>query len=176
MEKVTRPMRASPVMSPDGSTVTGLDEGDDTTIADGRDWCSPGDPRLILIDTATGAPRAVDGTPQILERPSFSPDGQQLAALSPTDGTGGPGSSGSVVVGRADGTQMRTVAITGTEDEDLVWTPDGSALVVAGARVAPACGDLDDPDDAEGDVAGSGCDVFTATSDVRIVEADGVEL
>lgn len=213
----------TPVMSPDGSTVAVLDEGDDTTIPAGRDWCSPGDPRLVLIDTATGAARTVAGMPGIIEQPSFSPDGttivaagggfattpardlvlvdvasatahrietpditesapvfspdgQQLAALSLTEGMGGPGSTGSIVVSRADGTQMRTVATTGTEDEDLAWTPDGSALVVAGARVTPACGDEEDSDHAESDAVGGGCDMFTATSDVRIVDAGGGEL
>ena len=205
-------------LSPDGATVAVLDHGDDTTIPAGRDWCSPGDRRLVLIDIATGAARAVDAMPKIVERPrfspdgttlvmggggfatpgsdlvfvdvatatarrvetpetsesapTFSPDGQQLAVLR-TESAGGPGSAGSIAVGRADGTEMRTVAVTGTEDQDLAWTPDGSALVVAGARVTPACEDQDRP---VGSDAMGVCDVATATSDVRIVDAEGGEL
>lgn len=207
-------------LSPDGGTVAMLDEGDDTTIPAGRDWCAPGDRRLVLVDAATGDARAVAGMPEIIERPRFSPDGativlaggdfatspardlvfvdvatapvrrlatpdvtenapvfspdgRQSAVLRPTTGAGGPGSAGSIAVDRPDGTAMTTVAMTGTEDEDLVWTPDGSALVVAGVRVTPACGDESAPAD---DDATGGCDVATATSDVRVVDVDGGEL
>ena len=211
---------SSLALSPDGSTVAVLDHGDDATIPAGRDWCAPGDRRLILVDTATGAARAVAAMPEIVERPrfspdgttlvmaaggsttpdsdlvfvdvatatarrietpetsesapAFSPDGQQLAVLRATAGTGGPGSAGSIAVGRADGTDLRTVAVTGTEDQDLAWTPDGSALVVAGATVTPACDD-GGGDAPAGDAMG-GCDVATATSDVRIVDAHGGQL
>lgn len=206
-------------LSPDGTTVAVLDHGDDTAIPAGRDWCSPGDQRLVLIDTATGAARAVAGMSQTVERPrfspdgttlvmagagsampdsdlvlvdaatatarrvetpdtserapTFSPDGQQLAVLR-TEGGGGPGSTGSIAVGRADGSGMRTVATTGTEDQDLAWSPDGSALVVAGAVVTPACGGAEGADDDGG--AMGGCDVFSATSNIRIVDADGGRL
>ena len=209
----------TPVMSPDGATVAVLDQGDDTTVPAGRDWCSPGDRRLVLIDTATGAARAVAGMSQIVERPrfspdgatlvmagagfaapdsdlvlvdvatatarriatpdtserapTFSPDGRQLAVLR-TQGGGGPGSAGSIAVGSADGSAMRTVATTGTDDQDLAWSPDGSALVVAGAVVTPACGGAEGADDDSG--AMGGCDVFSATSNVRIVDAEGGQL
>ena len=206
-------------LSPDGATVAVLDQGDDTAIPAGRDWCSPGDRRLVLIDTATGAARAVVGMSGIVERPrfspdgatlvmagagfampgsdvvlvdvatatarriatpdtserapTFSPDGQQIAVLR-IQGAGGPGSAGSIAVGSADGTGLRTVAITGTDDQDLAWSPDGSALVVAGAVVTPAC-DVAEGAEGEGGAMG-GCDVFTATSNVRIVDADGGRL
>lgn len=207
-------------LSPDGATVAMLDQGGDTTIPPGKDWCGSGQARLVLVDAATGEARVVAGMPQIIERPRFSPDGativaaggdfatnpardlvfvdvatatarrlatpdvsesapvfspngQQLAVLRPTTGSGGPGSTGSIAVGRPDGSEMATVARTGTEDEDLAWTPDGSARVVAGAVVTPACGGEDAP---ANENAMGGCDIATATSDVRIVAASGGKL
>lgn len=205
-------------LSPDGATVAMLDQGEDSAIPAGGDWCGSGQARLVLVDVATGQARVVAGMPQIIERPRFSPDGatialaggdfatpardlvfidvatatarrlatpgtsqsapvfspdgQQLAVLRHDAGTE-PFSDGSIAVGAADGSQMRTIARTGTDDQDLVWTPDGSALVVAGARVTPACGGEDAPADEN---AMGGCDVATATSDVRVVDADGGQL
>lgn len=152
-----------PRFSPDGSTIALA--GGDFATSPARD--------LVFVDVATATARRL-ATPDASESaPVFSPDGQQLAVLRPTIGAGGPGSSGSIAVGRADGSAMRTIARTGTEDQDLAWAPDGSALVVAGATVTPTCGEHDAP--ADGDAMG-GCDTATATSDVRVVDADGGQL
>ncbi len=197
---------SSPVLSPDGGTVALLDHGNDTAISPGRDWCDPGEVRLVLVDTTTGAYRVVTGIPEIAEAPRwspdgatlvlgggdfatspardlvfvdvasatarrvvtpdvsesmpvFSPDGQQLAALS---GAGhlDPGNA-SILVGDPDGTGLRTITATGTDDVDLVWTPDASHLVVAGAVVELDC---------------EGCDTATSTPSVRIVDARGGDL
>ena len=151
-----------PRFSPDGATI----------VAAGGDFATNPARDLIFVDVATATAHRL-ATPKVSESaPAFSPDGQQLAVLRPTTGMGGPGSSGSIAVGAADGSATRTIARTGTEDQDLVWTPDGSALVVAGATVTPACGE---PDTAGGDAMGV-CDVATATSDVRVVDADGGQL
>lgn len=207
-------------LSPDGRTAALVDMGDDSVIPQGRDWCNPGESRLVLIDTATGATRVVAGatampgtprfspdgatvvldggdsgypdrdvvlvdvasaratrlsTPGVVEtNPVFSPDGRSLAVLRHSADQV-PGATASIAVGAADGSGLRDVAATGTEDYGLAWTSDGSHLVVAGAVVKMACG--------EGDgvvvdlaAAPGGCDVATATTDLRVVEASGGQL
>ncbi|PWJ54947.1 component of the Tol biopolymer transport system [Quadrisphaera granulorum] len=210
-------------LSPDGRTAAVVDMGDDTVIPQGRDWCNPGESRLVLIDTATGVTRVVAGatampgaprfspdgntvvldgsdsgypdrdvvlvdvasaqatrlsTPDVVEaNPVFSPDGRSLAVLRHRAGQD-PGATATIAVGAADGSGLRDVATTGTEDYGLAWMSDGSHLVVAGAVVTMAC---DDDDGRDGGVVGlaapaGGCDVATATTDLRVVPASGGEL
>ena len=210
----------TPVLSPDGRTAAVLDMGDDTPVPTGRDWCAPGEVRLVLIDNATGTSRVVTGmteiagpprfsrdgatvvleggdfattpardlvfvdvasanaqrlsTPETVETgPVFSPDGERLAVLRHTTGED-PASTAEIAVGAADGTEMATVAATGTEDFDLAWTPDGTHLGVAGAVITPDCGETDDASSAS--APPGGCDTATATTDIRLVDADGGEL
>ncbi|MGQ7297988.1 hypothetical protein [Quadrisphaera sp. KR29] len=206
-------------LSPDGRTAAVVDLGDDSAIPAGRDWCNPGEARLVLIDTTTGAIRVVEGatampgtprfsadgrtvvldggdsgypdrdivlvdvasaqarrlsTPGVVEtNPVFSPDGQFLAVLRHSADQA-HGATAAIAVGAADGSGLRDVATTGTEDYGLAWTSDGSHLVVAGAKVEMACGggavvDL-------GAAAPGGCDVATATTDLRLVPASGGQL
>ena len=115
----------TPVMSPDGSTVAVLDQGNDTAIPDGRDWCSPGDRRLVLIDTATGAARAVTGMPEIIERPSFSPDGRTIVAAGGDFATNP--ARDLIFVDVASATARR-LATPGTVESAPVFSPDGQQL------------------------------------------------
>lgn len=209
---------SSLTLSPDGRTAALLDMGDDTEIAPDRDWCAPGEVRLVLVDIATGTSRVVAGTTDIVGVPRWSPDGttvviagsdfatlpardlvfvdvatatarrlvtpdtvetaavlspdgQQLAVLRHTAGTD-PSSTGTIAVGGADGTDLRTAVETGTEDHDLAWTPDGSHLVVVSSVITPLCGEAAAPG---GEVSDT-CDVATATTEVRVVGAAGGSL
>jgi len=201
------------VLSPDGRTAAVLDRGDDRALPPGADWCAPGAERLVLVDTATGASRAVSGVPALLGAPLFSPDGTTLVLDGGDDGwadrdvvlvdvataaahrvetpdlaetspvfspngqrlavlrravDGAPEETAAVAVGGAGATDLVEVVRTGTQDEDLAWSTDGSHLLVVGAVVEAACG--------PGVELGPECDVATAVLDVRAVPAVGGEL
>ena len=146
----------APRFSPDGATVV---------FGGGYFGTSP-DADLVFVDVASGTARRVL-TPQTSERmPVYSPDGQQLAVL--TDAGGGDTSTAAVSVGRADGTGMEALAVTGTADEHLAWTPDGSHLVVAGAVIVPDCGE---GATAQASFPGGGCDTVQAFPEIRTIDA-----
>lgn len=200
-------------LSPDGRTAAVLDRGDDASLPAGGDWCAPGAERLVLVDTATGASRPVDGVPALLGVPRFSPDGTTLvldggdegwadrdvvlvdvataaahrvetpevAETSPVfspDGQrlavlrrsveGAAEETAAIAVGGVGATDLVDVVRTGTQDEDLAWTADGSHLLVVGAVVEAACG--------PGVELGPECDVATAVLDVRAVPVTGGQL
>lgn len=200
-------------LSPDGRTAAVLDRGDDAAAAAGDSWCSSGQERLLLVDTATGAERVVSGVPALLGAPRFSPDSStvvldggddgwadrdvvlvdvaaaaatrvdtpDLAETSPVfspDGQrlavlrrsveGAPEETAAVAVGGVGATDLVDVVRTGTQDEDLAWTADGSHLLVVGAVVEAACG--------PGVELGPDCDVATAVLDVRAVPVGGGDL
>lgn len=200
-------------LSPDGRTAAVLDSGDDTTVTAGVDWCAPGAERLVLVDTATGASRAVSGVPALLGEPRFSPDGSTVVLDGGDDGwadrdvllvdvasaaatrvrtpgaaetspvfspdgrslavlrrsvEGAPEDTAAIALGGADATGLVDVVRTGTQDEDLTWTADGTRLVVVGAVVEAACG--------PGVELGPDCDVASSVPDVRVVPVAGGEL
>ncbi|GAB7189488.1 hypothetical protein NUM3379_01940 [Kineococcus sp. NUM-3379] len=113
---------------------------------------------VVLVDAVAATARRLPapGTEELA--PAFSPDGTRLAWLRRVPR---PGGGGEVVVARADGSRAQVVASTSTEDEDLVWAPDGRTLVFAGMVATPVCGD------------GPGCDFFTVDPGVYAVPAGG---
>ena len=113
-------------LSPDGATVAVLDHGDDTTIPAGRDWCSPGDQRLVLIDTATGTARAVAEMSQIVERPRFSPDGTTLVMA----GAGFAMPDSDVVLVDVATATARRIETSDTGESAPAFSPDGQQIAV----------------------------------------------
>lgn len=149
-----------PHWSPDGRTLA-LD-GDDFATGQTRD--------LVLVDVPSATARRLVTPGTVESSPVFSPDGQCLAFLRHDDGARALASA-SVVLADADSGHPRVLALTGTDDEDLVWSRDGSQLVVAGARIEPMC---DEDGGSSGD--GGGCDVAGADPGVRTVDVATGEL
>lgn len=153
--------------APDGSTLAWRDSGATTPLCDaetdrvvlldlatgtpvavtgaptaggGLSWSGDGDrlvlstgADLVLVDVAT-ATAVLLPTPAARETsPEFAADSSAIAVLR-TTATGTD-----IALHRPDGSFGRVVAATTTLDEELAWTPDGTALAVYGSVRDTAC-------------------------------------
>jgi Tol biopolymer transport system component len=87
--------------------------------SDGRD---PRDPRLAVVDVASGAVHPVVGVAPMSIAPAWSPRSDRIAVSLAGRG---------VVTMRPDGTDLHTVAASGSL---IVWSRNGALTIVQGAR------------------------------------------
>ena len=108
-----------------GGGVSWSGDGDRLVLSTGAD--------LVLVDVAT-ATAVLLPTPDARETsPEFAADSSAIAVLR-TTATGTD-----IALHRPDGSFGRVVAATTTRDEELAWTPDGTALAVYGSVRDTAC-------------------------------------
>jgi tricorn protease-like protein len=83
--------------------------------------------RILIVDVATGAARAVTPARVVAHNPLWSPDGQWVAFTSEA------GATRSLAVIRTDGSGMRTVSGVATDVAGPdTWTPDGTWIYFDG--------------------------------------------
>lgn len=110
---------------------------------------------LVLVDVATATAHPVR-TPAVDETaPEFAADSSAIAVLRRT------ASGTDIALHHSDGTFDRVVAGTTTRDEELAWTPDGTALAVYGSAPVPGC--ATDP----------ACGWSTTAAAIRVQPLDG---
>jgi dipeptidyl aminopeptidase/acylaminoacyl peptidase len=120
------PRAGDPAISPDGSQVA-------YTVA----RAAPDGARLLstlwLVPARGGAPRQLTHAEERVRAPRFSPDGRRLAFIGTRAG------SPQVFLLPLDGGEAAPAPRVPGGAGDLLWTPDGRALLVI-ADVDPACG------------------------------------
>jgi dipeptidyl aminopeptidase/acylaminoacyl peptidase len=121
------PRVAHPALSPDGKLVA-------FTVARPLPDLSRLESALWIVAAQGGPPRRLTTAPgEAVSSPRFSPDGRRLAFVSTRAG------SPQAFVLALDGGEAAQVTRLGGGVNDLLWTPDGAALLVT-SDVDPACG------------------------------------